>query len=86
MTELGIILIGTGLIVFFAGKAMIRSTKKMVNKSSYYNDTEDIREQERVASKTEQEFSDMVRKSMTILYIVGITCILLGILLIVFSQ
>jgi len=86
LTELGIILIGTGLIVFFAGRAMIRSTKKMVNRSSYYNDSEDIEEQERVASKTEAEFTDMVGKSMMILYVVGITCILLGILLIVFTS
>jgi len=83
LTELGIILIGTGLIVFFAGRSMIRSTRKMVNRSSYYNDTQDIKEQERVATKTEKEFTNMVGKSMIILYIVGITCILLGILLII---
>lgn len=85
MIELGLILIGTGLIVFFAGKSMIRSTRKIVKKSSYYNDKEDIDEQERAASKTEIEFTDMVGKSMMILYIVGVTCILLGIVFIVFS-
>ena len=85
MTELGIIFIATGIIVFFAGRTMIKSTKKIVKKSSFYNDQEDIEEQERVASRTEIEFTDMVKKSMIILYIVGITFMLLGALLIMFS-
>lgn len=85
MKELGIILIGTGLIVFFSGRAMIQATKKMIKKSRFYNDVEDLSEQDRVATKTEEEFTQMVKRSMTIFYIVGITCILLGIILIIFS-
>jgi len=85
LTELGSILIATGFIVFFAGKAMVKSSKKIVKKSSYYNDQDDIEKQNQVANRTEVEFTNMVKKSMMILYIVGITCILIGIVFIIFS-
>jgi hypothetical protein len=84
LTELGIILIGTGLIVIVAAKAMINSTKKVVKKSTFLNGDNDLKEPDRVATRTEREFTEMVKKSMGVLYIVGITCVLLGILLIAF--
>ncbi len=85
MGELGIILIGTGLIVFFTGHFMVRSTRKLTSKTTFINDQEDVQKQKERASKTEQEFMTMVRKSMWVLYVVGITCILIGILLIAFG-
>jgi len=85
LIELGIILIGTGLIIIIGARVMIRSTKKTAGKSIYYNDVDDIETQQKQASKTEKELTDMVKRSMRILYVVGMTCMGLGMLLIMFS-
>lgn len=86
MLELGLILIGTGIIVIGSGRAMTRSTKKMMSSSRYYKEQEDIEAQHKTSTKTEEEFSSLVQKSMIILTVVGMTCIGLGILLILFGR
>jgi flagellar biosynthesis protein FlhB len=79
MTSLGIIMIGTGLIVWFSGRTMIKGTRKMVDRNGHYGVDPD-------KENTEREFTGMVKKAMRILYLVGGTCILIGIILTIFGS
>lgn len=86
MLELSIILIGTGLFVLLAGRAMVRSTNDTVSKSRRYQDmlTGDMERQEDI--ETEKDFQKLVGRTLKILYAVGLTLIGLGTLLLLFAQ
>lgn len=85
MGTLGIILIGTGILVFFSGFTIRRSAKKMTQSQSRYEAM--LLDEKRLEEdrKTEEEYHSMVTKGMRILHAVGITCILVGILFIIFG-
>lgn len=86
MLELGIILIGTGLIIIGSARAMVRSTKKILDKNTFYNDVDSVEEQQKRNSKSEEELKGMVRRSMSVLYVVGLTCMGLGLLLLMYAS
>lgn len=82
MEVLGIILIGTGIMVFLSGFKIIRSTHKIVKTNTLLVDYQPSEEQLERDKKTEDEYKKLVKKSMKVLYVVGVTCILVGILMI----
>lgn len=82
MEVLGIILIGTGVMVFLSGLKIIRSTHKIVKTNTLLVDYHPSDEQQERDKKTEDEYKKLVKKSMRVLYVVGVTCILVGILMI----
>lgn len=94
MTSLGIILLGTGLIIFFSGRVMVKSTNKMIGPIKQLDDEEKSTEgvefekipHKSTYNRTEQEFSEMVKKAMKILYVVGATCFIIGVLLLIFGN
>lgn len=82
MEVLGIILIGTGIMVMLSGLKIIRSTHKIVKTNTLLVDYQPSEEQQERDRKTEDEYKKLVKKSMRVLYVVGMTCILVGILMI----
>lgn len=82
MDVLGVILIVTGIMVFLSGYKIIRSTHKMVRTNTILPDYQPSEQQQRRDEKTEQEYKKLVKKGMKILYVVGVTCMLVGILMI----
>ncbi len=86
MLELGLILIGTGLIVLLAGRAMVNSTNKTVDDSRRYQDMLTGFQNDHDESRTENDFKKLVKRTMKILYAVGATLIGLGILLLLINR
>lgn len=79
---LGVILLVTGCMVILSGYKIIRSTQKTVQTNTLLVGYEPSSKQKKLDEKTEQEYKKLVKNAMRILYIVGITCILVGILMI----
>ena len=94
MTSLALILMGTGLIVFFSGRVMVKGTNKILGPTKALDYEEKNAEGARfdklprhsTHNRTEREFSEMVKKAMRILYIVGGTCFIIGLILLIFDN
>lgn len=91
MEILGLLIIGTGFFVILGAKTIVKAVNKRYTNT--YNallgiedekEIKDAKEEEKLMEVNNKEIKALTKKAMNILYIVGIVCIMLGILMILF--
>lgn len=91
MEILGLLIIGTGFFVILGAKTIVKAVNKRYTNT--YNallgiedakERKNAKEEEKLMEINNKEIKALTKKAMNILYVVGIVCIMLGILMILF--